>query len=751
MRMKAKNKGQMCLFEIITFEKNKNQLLNQISKYNDIHIKSKPQSEFDEKAKEEDSLLKLIEKLRYDMHELLSELDINAEQDFSGLKIQKRRNFVVNDLKQLLKNLIEEINFYLKRINELESYITKARLELEQRETIKQVYSFLDQFGLNKLTINHFEQLNFKVFTTFNKNLETIRNMFDFSEFPCFYKIHHISNDRIILFIIYPNSNEKDLEERINYIFAEEVPVLKKYLSYGGVNIERIQKEISFIKKTINKYQNEISQIREQNIKKFAAINEVVQNIEEYNWADRQFERISSERVALRFFIPLNRKEKIRRDLEKKFSDKIKMHCTDISKKEKVVEKKIRKLEKARKEMNQESEKQNPEEEEDLREETPTIMNNFSFFKPFETITKMYGTPSYSEVDPTPFIAITFPLIFGLMFGDIGHGLCLIIAGLIGAFIFKGKKENYYNFSFIILYCGIGAMFGGFLYGEFFGENQIFGTPLAPVKIGSIVFHNPLENIMTIFIFTVVLGMIHINLGWALQFINYWRHSRKFLAFSDSLLKILLLTGGAALIFLFGLDINSWLQFPYPILLPLIPGLLLIVLKPIGKIAGVSYLKDESMMELITESSMETFETVLSVLSNVLSYVRILALLLAHIALMISIQAIIGILDTSNVFMQILSVIGLIAGNFIVIIFEGLLAFLNTIRLHFYEFFFKFYQGNGMEFRPFYLNYEYSQLIFENDESVDVISEEIEKEISVENAEANLRRAIDYISEKYLK
>ncbi|MHA1782879.1 MAG: V-type ATPase 116kDa subunit family protein, partial [Promethearchaeota archaeon] len=61
-----------------------------------------------------------------------------------------------------------------------------------------------------------------------------------------------------------------------------------------------------------------------------------------------------------------------------------------------------------------------------LRAETPRIYKHNRFIRPFETLINLYGTPSYSEVDPTPFVAITFPLIFGLMFGDIGHGIVLI-------------------------------------------------------------------------------------------------------------------------------------------------------------------------------------------------------------------------------------------------------------------------------------------------------------------------------------
>jgi len=144
---------------------------------------------------------------------------------------------------------------------------------------------------------------------------------------------------------------------------------------------------------------------------------------------------------------------------------------------------------------------------------------------------------------------------------------------------------------------------------------------------------------MTVFKFAVLIGVFHLNLGWFVQFLNYWNQSRKFLAFTDSLVKIMILTGGTILIFTYGFDIYTWLEPPYPILLPLVPGILLIVLKPVGKIFRLSYLKEESVGGLIGEGTMEAFETLLSIMSNAASYIRLLALALAHISLMVAIIA----------------------------------------------------------------------------------------------------------------
>ncbi|MFX1340802.1 MAG: V-type ATPase 116kDa subunit family protein, partial [Promethearchaeota archaeon] len=146
----------------------------------------------------------------------------------------------------------------------------------------------------------------------------------------------------------------------------------------------------------------------------------------------------------------------------------------------------------------------------------------------------------------------------------------------------------------------------------------------------------------------------------------------------------------------------------------------------------------------------ETFETVLSVLSNVASYVRLLALALIHIALMLSIQAMIALINTGSIILdQILIVIGLIFGNLVVILLEGLLVFINALRLNFYEFFFKFYQGTGIEFYPFYLDDNYSVINFKIESDVDLISKEIEKEIESEKIKKDIDKAVSYISKKF--
>ncbi|MBY9002805.1 MAG: hypothetical protein KGD73_02430 [Candidatus Lokiarchaeota archaeon] len=776
-------KTEMSLLNVIINSNYKDRLLNQLSILNNVHIKTKEGSQMKKLSKEKDPLMNIIKTLRQNLDTLFKKLNIN-DSDFQELKIKKdqRIKFVARDLNDLINQVYDEINFYLNRINELERYSSNAQIKLENLKIIKSSYVFLEQYQLNRESLSNLEQLNFKVFTTFSKNLENIESILQFSAFPNVHQTDENSpniyqlKDRSVFYIFYPKDQDNELKERINIIHAEEVPILKKYLTNEGINFTRIINEINIINNTIIKYSKEKKKIRDQNLAKYSAINEVVQNIEEYNWAEHQFEEVSGDKSYIKLYIPTKNVKKARQTLIENLKERIhieitdvpKYHSTDKNEDEGVQLEQLNQLQMKPK-VGDEIKKfdsKNPKEN-DFREAAPTVMKNSFFIRPFESLTKMYGVPSYSEIDPTPFLAITFPLLFGLMFGDIGHGMSLIIAGIIGGILFR-KKQGMRNISWVIFYCGIGALLCGFLYGEFFGSNEFFGYELQVVKIpipllGTITLHNPLDNIMSVFKFTLFVGVVHVNIGWFIQFMNFWKQSKKYMSMTDSFMKMCLLTGGTILIFTYGINLNEWLSYPFPILLVLVPGILLIVLKPIGGLIGISYLKKESFGSLLGEGTIETFETALSILSNIASYIRLLALSLAHIALMIAVGALIDLVPipsaitpgmdplaiTGIILLEVLRLFGIILGNAFVIVLEGILVFINALRLHFYEFFFKFYQGSGTEFFPFYLDDSYSIIQFWVDYDIDLISEEIEKEIDTKKTKEDLEEALQIIKDKF--
>jgi len=758
-------KDEFCLMKADINHNYKDQLLIELSNMNVVHIKPKEKSEIKGELEDKKPIVEKINLLRKNLNTLFKRLNIN-ETDIKNLRIKKseRIEFKAQNLDTLINHVLQEIEFFTNRVTELNSYIAKANIELENIEIVKKCYKYLEKIEMTKINVPNLEHFKFRVFTTFSKNLDNLINLFVFSEFPNFYETFQISDDRIGFYIIYPKDKEDEFNGRIRLIHSEEVPILKKYLTDSGINYDRIDTEINFIKDLLSRYNKEQNRIARDNLFRFAGINEVVQNVEEYSWAAQQFEMTSTNRAVIKFFVPLSKKKTIQENLFNNFKDNIIIESIDVSKKRPIYEtyaKKAIKKEKSKlKAKYDESKSKNEKDEklEDLRDITPRIMKNFFMVRPFEAITKMYGTPSYSEIDPTPIIAFTFPILFGIMFGDIGHGLVLIISGFIGALVFKKRKKQLSSFCWIIFYCGWAAFFIGFLYGEFFGyhEIEIFGNILwnfeeNPIIIPflNIQLNNPLGNILAVFYFAITIGIFHIILGWFIQFLNYWKQNRKYLAFSDSFMKILFLLGGTILIFVYGFDIYVWLTFPYPILFVLIPGILLILSKPLGKIIKISYLQEESIGGLLGEGSIETFDTLLSVMSNVLSYIRLLALALAHIALLFAINQMGNLIQGVGFGFEILNLVGSIFGNIVVILIEGLLVFINTMRLHYYEFFFKFFQGSGVEYFPFYLDNNYSIMKFSRELDKDIISEEIDKEIEIKSVKEEIDKAKSYIIKEF--
>jgi len=341
----------------------------------------------------------------------------------------------------------------------------------------------------------------------------------------------------------------------------------------------------------------------------------------------------------------------------------------------------------------------------------PTMVSHNRFVRPFEEITKLYGLPHYDELDPTPIIAITFPLIFGLMFGDIGHGLLLLIGGLtLGTLIKKGQAIK--NVCWILAACGVGAIAAGILFGEFFGI-QVF-TPLwfspFPQLLG--LETATTDNVLIFLIFSLFVGVIQILSGLVLELVDFLFKHKVVDAVLTSAPKIAFYVGSVYLVAVYPLDFAAW--FRGPILLAIVPFVVLVFAKPIvlssAKFSGGASQKAQSEENSFVQRVFESGDLVTRLLSNTISYTRILALLMAHWALILVVYTVAGLIGSDSILTVILSGIIIVAGNVFVLALEGLIVFIHTMRLHFYEWFSKFYLGTGTPFAPFKQKFVYTQV-----------------------------------------
>lgn len=331
--------------------------------------------------------------------------------------------------------------------------------------------------------------------------------------------------------------------------------------------------------------------------------------------------------------------------------------------------------------------------ENELKFSPPVKLKNKKIFKPFEFFVDMYGLPSYDEIDPTIFVSIVYTTLFGIMFGDVGQGIVLSIAG------YLMWKFKHMDLGKILIPCGISSAVFGFVYGSVFGlenllngfYNKVFGLSEKPIDV-----MEP-NTTMMILVAAISIGVVLIIISMLLNIISSLKRKN----YENALFGP---NGLCGLVFYSSLIIGFVIQYtinikiitiPYIILLIILP-LICIVLKGIlGKlILRDKNWKPESLGDYLLENIFEIFEVLLSYLSNTISFLRVGAYVLVHAGMMLAVSALASM--TSGLAYIIIFVIG----NILVISLEGLLVGIQVLRLNFYEIFSRFFEGEGRPFNP---------------------------------------------------
>ena len=327
-----------------------------------------------------------------------------------------------------------------------------------------------------------------------------------------------------------------------------------------------------------------------------------------------------------------------------------------------------------------------------LRHTPPTRLVNKKIFKPFEFFVDMFGLPNYHEIDPTPFVAITYVLIFGAMFGDFGHGIVLSIVGYL---MWRLKKMPIGR---ILIPCGISSALFGLVFGDFFGfENtfnpiyQAMGFAEKPISV--------MEPATTNYIIytSVGVGCVMVIIAMMLNIISGLKQKKYAKAIFGP-------NGIAGLVFYGSLLIGLVLQMfmgipvmnvPYIIFLIIIPLLCIWFNEILGKLVSRDPdWKPEKWGDYIIQGFFETFETILSYATNTMSFLRVGAYVLVHAGMMLV------VFTLAEMSSGIGYVLVLVVGNAFVMGLEALLVAIQVLRLEYYEMFSRFYDGDGIPFHP---------------------------------------------------
>ncbi|WOC33282.1 MULTISPECIES: V-type ATP synthase subunit I [Caproicibacterium] len=330
-----------------------------------------------------------------------------------------------------------------------------------------------------------------------------------------------------------------------------------------------------------------------------------------------------------------------------------------------------------------------------LAHSPPVKLHNKRVVRPYEFFINMYGLPNYKEVDPTPLVAILFTLLFGIMFGDVGQGLCLAFFGYF--YMWKHRKMPIGK---ILLPCGIMATIFGFVFGSWFG-NEHFLDPLyhAFGLAGKPVSVMEGQTTIAIILISVAIGFICITISMLLNI--YSSCKRK-----DYARALVSQNGVAALIFYVALVLGLVGQMVTGQKIVTVPYLLILIILPLAvvflgelftSIIHGEKFQPESWGLFFTQSFFEWFEFLLSLMSNTISFLRVGAFVLVHAGMMTMVVTLAQMVDPAS---GIGWYIVMAAGNIFVAVLEALLVSIHVLRLNFYEMFSRFYDGDGRAFTP---------------------------------------------------
>lgn len=320
--------------------------------------------------------------------------------------------------------------------------------------------------------------------------------------------------------------------------------------------------------------------------------------------------------------------------------------------------------------------------------ECPTLLKNNWFAKPFEMFLGMYGVPKYTDFDPTGFMAFTYCLLFGIMFGDLGQGLVLFILGL----VFE-KKGQIFG---IINRCGITSMIFGFLFGSVFGYEEL----LNPIHQSLFGVREKLFDVMAqsstmlLLIGAVAIGAVLILTTQCMNIVNRFKHHQLGDAiFSQNGIAGLVFYGGIVFAIvatmLLGWNVLNPVYLGIFIVLPVIS---FVMKEPLSNAVEHKTVKpEEGWGGYIAQSIFELIDVLLTFVTNSMSYLRVGGFVLSHAGMMLVVMTLVEMTGKAGVAV-------LIFGNIFVMVLEGLIVGIQTLRLEYYEMFSRYYDAGGVQF-----------------------------------------------------
>ncbi|MFZ5353811.1 MAG: V-type ATP synthase subunit I [Bacillota bacterium] len=545
---------------------------------------------------------------------------------------------------EVSKNLLEKYD----TVRKISEDINKKLEAIAEKQRHIENISCMKNTGLDLGTLSGLRFVDFKLIMLSKENYQKLK--LNFENVPSVVMEVSAEKDNVVLICFTPNPLREEsirIFESLNYKLLE---IPRGCSGIAEDVIRGMNKDIELLRQDIEKLKNSAQEFKKKYVTEVERAYSLLQ-------LEKKLEQVKSE-VALGLnlfflfgFVPLGKLNALIDSIKKSFEKDVIIITEDVENRR-------------------------------AGHSPPTKLKNIGIFRPFEALVSMYGTPCYNEMDPTPFFAISYMLLFGAMFGDLGQGFIILLGGMLLKYIYK--KED---FGGILSRLGASSMFFGLLYGSIFGNEHIIHG----------LWIKPMENINMLLISAVALGVVLINIGYVYGLINlYQRKDIEEGLFGKEGLAGLIFFWVLLLTVLSKATGSFYFSMELGIFLMLLMLLLMVFKQPLAHlIKGSRVLYEESPADYYIEAGFGIIETLLSILSNVISFIRVGAFALNHVGLYIAFATMAEMINSS-----LGGILVLILGNVVIIGLEGLIVFIQSLRLEYYELFSKYYSGYGVIYKP---------------------------------------------------
>lgn len=574
----------------------------------------------------------------------IKDIETKYNLDFPVIE-QDEQVYNVNEIYDYLVTVKKQLAVEIARIKKLENHIREYKDALIQVKNIDSLDIPLEDLFACEFVSIRFGRLP-------NDSVEKLKF---FQSKPFVFKSFNYDQNNSWCMYFTTDEYKREVDNIFSSLFFERIFIPDFVHGKPKEAIEALEKEIASTEKMVDKYRADMMDITEGCSNKISCIKG------ELMFLDRIFE-------AKKYVVGLGDKFQISGFVEVDKVDDIKQAFDGIS----------------------DIEIESNEAESDRRITPPTKLKNGWFTKPFGMFVEMYGLPGYKDLDPTPFVAITYSLLFGIMFGDLGQGLVLI---LLGWLVWHYKKMK---LGAIGIRIGISSSIFGFLYGSVFGYEHLLdhffhdtlGISFLPIHVMDSSFT------MTLLIAAIAMGATLIVIAMILNVIILIRKKHYVdLVCSHNGLAGLLLFGFtlSAVALQMGFQIKA--INPFTIIgFIVIPLVLIFFKEPIERKAHGTKMFPTGFGGFFVEGFFELFEIVLSYITNTMSFLRVGGFILSHAGMMLVVHTLMEGMAITG------SILVLVLGNIFVMGLEGLIVGIQVLRLEFYEMFSRYYEGNGIAF-----------------------------------------------------